>query len=128
MVRRIAVETIEKLRPDVYVKGSEYADPARDLTGMILEEERMTRAVGGTIVFTNEETFSSSSLINRYFSSLPAPAHEFLRSRCYFAYNPIIACREKSPLKTLTPIPLRPVRIWRDSGMLRSCAAAQNGS
>src|SRR5712691_2852150 len=75
-----AVETIEKLRPDVYVKGSEYADPAGDLTGMILEEERMTRAVGGTIVFTNEETFSSSSLINRYFSNLPAPAHEFLRN------------------------------------------------
>ncbi|HBH00806.1 MAG: hypothetical protein A2X36_02190 [Elusimicrobia bacterium GWA2_69_24] len=74
-----AVETIERLRPDVYVKGSEYADPARDLTGMILAEERMVQAVGGAIVFTTEETFSSSSLINRYFSSLPTPTNEYLR-------------------------------------------------
>src|SRR3989304_4073514 len=74
-----AVETIERLRPDVYVKGSEYADPARDLTGMILAEERMVQAVGGAIVFTTEETFSSSSLINLYFSILPTPTNEYLR-------------------------------------------------
>lgn len=75
-----AVKTIEQLKPDVYVKGSEYADASRDLTGKILEEEEMVHAVGGRVVFTHEETFSSSTLINQFFSNLPTPAHDYLRN------------------------------------------------
>jgi rfaE bifunctional protein nucleotidyltransferase chain/domain len=74
-----AIKTIEQLKPDVYVKGSEYADPSRDLTGKILEEEEMVRAVGGRIAFTHEETFSSSTLINQFFSNLPTYAQDYLR-------------------------------------------------
>ena len=33
-----AVETIGVVRPDIYVKGSEYEDHSRDLTGKIRDE------------------------------------------------------------------------------------------
>jgi len=73
-----AVETIHRLRPQVYVKGSDYADPASDLTGKIVDEENAIRAVGGEIRFTAEEVFSSSALINRFFHSYPPETHNYL--------------------------------------------------
>lgn len=74
-----AVETIRRLRPHVYVKGGEYADASADLTGKIQEEEAAIRAVGGRLLFTDEETFSSSHLINRLFSVYPEQTHEYLQ-------------------------------------------------
>lgn len=74
-----AVETIYKLKPHVYAKGSDYTDPVADLTGKITEEEAAVRAVGGRIVFTQEEAFSSSNLINRFFSNLPVRTDAYLR-------------------------------------------------
>lgn len=64
-----AVETISKLKPNVYVKGGDYASPDLDITGKIADEEKAVRSTGGEIRFTDEETFSSSALINRFFSS-----------------------------------------------------------
>lgn len=75
-----AVETIQRLRPHVYVKGREYADPAGDLTGRIVEEEEAVRAVGGQIFFTDGETFSSSHLINRFFSAYPPETERYLQA------------------------------------------------
>jgi rfaE bifunctional protein kinase chain/domain/rfaE bifunctional protein nucleotidyltransferase chain/domain len=60
-----AVETIALLRPDVYVKGSEYAVPEQDVTGKIVDEKKAVETVGGRIHFTGEITFSSSHLLNR---------------------------------------------------------------
>lgn len=74
-----AVETIRRLKPHVYVKGSDYAQPESDLTGKIVEEEAAVRSVGGRVVFTDEESFSSSSLINEHFSRLPAGTDAYLR-------------------------------------------------
>lgn len=73
-----AVETIRLLRPQVYVKGSEYRDPAQDKTGKIVDEARAVQAVGGVIRFTEDITFSSSSLINRYCSPFPPQVQRFL--------------------------------------------------
>lgn len=74
-----AVETIRRLRPHVYAKGREYADRAADVTGKILAEEAEVRAHGGEILFTDEETFRSSTLINRFFPSYPTPTESYLR-------------------------------------------------
>ena len=74
-----ATETITLLRPHVYAKGRDYADASRDLTGKIVEEEAALRAVGGRIVFTDEESFSSSHLLNRFFSALPPATEAYLR-------------------------------------------------
>ena len=61
----LAVEAINILRPDRYVKGSDYQDPDDDRTGGIILEEAAVKNVGGELVFTNDITFSSSALINR---------------------------------------------------------------
>lgn len=75
-----AVETIKQLKPNVYVKGSDYANPSDDLTGKISEEQEAIHTVGGRIEFTDGEFFSSSSLINRFFSNFPEQTQKYLKS------------------------------------------------
>ena len=73
-----AVETIKKLRPHYFVKGSDYAQKQEDITGKIYEEEEAIRAVGGMLYFTDEISFSSSALINAHCSPLPEEAKNYL--------------------------------------------------
>lgn len=73
-----AVETIRKLRPHFYVKGSDYAAKSDDITGKIYEEEEAVRSVGGMLHFTDEISFSSSALINAHLSPLPEETKGFL--------------------------------------------------
>lgn len=73
-----AVETIKKLKPDYYVKGSDYAQKGEDITGKIYEEEEAVREVGGMLHFTDEISFSSSALINAHLSPLPEETKLFL--------------------------------------------------
>jgi rfaE bifunctional protein nucleotidyltransferase chain/domain len=56
------------IQPDIYIKGGEYRDDAADVTGKITAEREAVEAFGGRLVFTDEETFSSSTLINRHFN------------------------------------------------------------
>jgi rfaE bifunctional protein nucleotidyltransferase chain/domain len=62
-----AENVIAALKPDVYIKGSDYHDPDDDATGKIVDERAMVEKYGGRIVFTDDITFSSSSLLNRFF-------------------------------------------------------------
>lgn len=73
-----AVSVIKKVRPSVYVKGSEYSDHAADVTGKISEEVNAVESVGGKIHYTDDIVFSSSSLLNRYFDSLPPEVTHFM--------------------------------------------------
>lgn len=73
-----AVSAINAIRPDFYMKGEEYQDAGSDITGKISEEEEAVRAVGGQLNFTKDIVFSSSSLLNRYFSPFPPAVVEFL--------------------------------------------------
>lgn len=73
-----AVNTIELLRPNLYVKGSEYAAPEEDLTGGIIEEEETIQRIGGRLVFTNEITFSSTELLNKHFNVFTDEVRQFL--------------------------------------------------
>lgn len=63
-----AVEAINLIKPAIYVKGDEYQKSENDITGKIDDEARAITALGGKIVFTNEMTFSSSALLNEFFS------------------------------------------------------------
>lgn len=68
-----AVSAIQKLRPNVYVKGGEYINHENDVTGKISTETLAVHSVGGTIHYTNDDViFSSSTLLNRYFDP-PSP-------------------------------------------------------
>jgi rfaE bifunctional protein nucleotidyltransferase chain/domain len=75
-----AVETIRLLRPDVYVKGSDYIQREDDLTGKIYDEEKAVLSIGGQIHFTEDITFSSTHLLNSYFDVLPPEADVYLRT------------------------------------------------
>ena len=61
-----AEEIIKTLKPDIYFKGPDYKDHLRDITGKINDEEASVKSIGGEILYTEDITFSSSSLLNKY--------------------------------------------------------------
>lgn len=73
-----AIEVIRLLQPDFYVKGSDYIDAAKDISGGIVDEQEAVETGGGKIVFTEDITFSSSNLLNRHFPSFPKEVSEYL--------------------------------------------------
>jgi len=73
-----AEETLRLLRPDIYVKGAEFKDIPSDMTGKIAKEEQVVREIGATLAFTEDIVFSSTNLINRYFSDFPEEIQEYL--------------------------------------------------
>jgi len=62
-----AVPAILAIQPDFYVKGPDYKNKAADPTGAIYEEERAVQKSGGRLVFTDDDTHSSSELLNKFF-------------------------------------------------------------
>jgi cytidyltransferase-like protein len=57
-----AATPIEALKPDVYVKGPEYANLVLDKSANIFREKALVELHGGRIHFTAGETFSSTKL------------------------------------------------------------------
>lgn len=74
----LSAETIRLLQPHVYVKGQDYKVSSEDISGGISVEAAAIESVGGTIRFTDEITFSSSSLLNRHFSLFPPEVDQYL--------------------------------------------------
>jgi len=75
-----AENTIKLLRPDYYVKGSEYQAEGKDRTGGIVLERSAIDSVGGQLAFTEDITFSASSLVNRFLPVFPAAVSQYLAS------------------------------------------------
>ena len=73
-----AEPVIAALQPDIYAKGSDYANAADDVTGKIEKEYQAVQAYGGRVEFTDEITFSSSSLLNRHFDIYDAEVKTYL--------------------------------------------------
>ena len=61
-----AINTIKKIRPDIYCKGPDYKKNEDDITGKIDEEVVAIKKIGGKIVYTSDITFSSSNILNKY--------------------------------------------------------------
>ena len=59
-----AIETIQELKPDVYVKGPDYKNNNQDETKNIFKEKSMAKKIGAKIIYTSGTTLSSSNLIN----------------------------------------------------------------
>jgi rfaE bifunctional protein kinase chain/domain/rfaE bifunctional protein nucleotidyltransferase chain/domain len=76
----VAVETIKRLKPSLYVKGSDYANADDDLTGKIRDEKEAIESVGGKLVYTDEITFSSSKLINQNLDVFSKETREYLNN------------------------------------------------
>ena len=73
-----AEPSLKKMRPDCYVKGAEFEnygdDPAHKITG----EAEVARECGIEMRFTHDVVFSSSNLINRFFSGLSEDNRKYL--------------------------------------------------
>ncbi len=73
-----AEPALEIIQPSVYVKGGEYEDASKDITGKITAEQEAVERHGGTVLFTHDVTFSSSSIINRHFDVFDPELRLFL--------------------------------------------------
>lgn len=62
-----ALPAIHKFKPDFYVKGQDYKDKSKDVTGGIFDEELAVKEYGGRLVFTECELDSSSRILNKFF-------------------------------------------------------------
>lgn len=72
-----AVESITRLRPHYFVKGIEFKG-LKDPTGKIKLEAEAAEKVGTEMRFVDDIVFSSSNLINRYFSSQSEDMQKYL--------------------------------------------------
>ncbi len=73
-----AEDTLRLIRPDIYVKGSEFKQVETDMTGKIGREAAVARELGIRLAFTEDIVFSSSHLINRFLSGYPQEVREYL--------------------------------------------------
>jgi rfaE bifunctional protein kinase chain/domain/rfaE bifunctional protein nucleotidyltransferase chain/domain len=76
-----AIPAINAVKPHIYVKGQDYRDAKEDITGGIVRERNAVESHGGLVTFTDEATFSSSSLINRHLAVFDPTLDEFLESQ-----------------------------------------------
>lgn len=73
-----AENTIRSLNPDYFAKGSEFKNDNSDYTGKIDREKAVIGEIGSELVFTEDIVFSSTHLINRFFSDKPKEIQEFM--------------------------------------------------
>lgn len=63
-----AIQNIEIIKPDFYLKDQEYENFETDITGMISAEVEAVRRNGGEVRFTREQKLSSTRIINEFIS------------------------------------------------------------
>ncbi len=73
-----AEQTLHLLKPDVYVKGSDFKSVDGDPTGKLALEEKVCRDLGIELRFTQDIVFSSTNLINRFFSLFSKELQDYL--------------------------------------------------
>lgn len=59
-----AADSIRTIKPDFYVKGPDYKNNSLDSTKKIYLEKKLVEKFQGKIAYTNDEKFSSSTIIN----------------------------------------------------------------
>ena len=64
---KTAVNNLEIIKPDFYIKGKDYKNLKNDLSKQIFVEKKTVEKYGGKILFTNSELHSSSSIANNAF-------------------------------------------------------------
>lgn len=98
-----ATRTIQLLRPNLYVKGPDYKDVGKDVTGGIVLERKAVEEVGGELVITDDVSFSSSHLLNRYMPAFSEDVADFVSgfSRRYTADDVTSALESVRELKVL---------------------------
>ncbi len=76
-----AEDVINTVRPQIFAKGVEYAKDSNDITNKIVHERHAVESHGGSVIFTDDITFSSSSIINKNFSIHEPGLQEYLEAQ-----------------------------------------------
>lgn len=71
-------DIIEVVRPDLYIKGEEYAKAEEDITGKITEEKTLVEKYGGRLAFTSGQVFSSTRLINTAMAGMSDEVRQYM--------------------------------------------------
>ncbi len=74
-----AEKLLDFLKPDVYVKGSDFTSIDTDPTGKLRLEAEACKKLGIELKFTEDIVFSSTTLINEFMSSFPKEVQEYLK-------------------------------------------------
>ena len=91
-----AIKVIEEIKPDFYVKGSDYISESDDVTGMISKERLAVEKHGGITHFTDEITSSSSMLINKFFPNITLESQDWIKSfKKEHGYDQVIKSLDK---------------------------------
>jgi len=61
-----AISLLKKFKPDIYFKGNDYIEHAKDPTGNIEAEVQSVESCGGIVHYTNDIQLSSTEIINNY--------------------------------------------------------------
>ena len=61
-----AIPVIKKLKPNIYCKGPDYKIHSNDVSKEIKNEIKIVKKFKGKIEYTNDITFSSSKLLNKF--------------------------------------------------------------
>ena len=97
-----AIEAIERIQPQYYVKGQEYAQLDQDITGNIDKERKAVEAVKGELVFTQEVCYSSSHLLNQFYTRDDACGQFLQHLRAKYSAEHLLSAIDKlSGLKVL---------------------------
>ncbi len=90
-----SIEAIKHLKPDIFVKGTEFKE-LKDMTGAVSREAEAVKASGGEIKFVGDITSSSSSLINQHLKQFTEPQERFLHGlRKKYSLDEILEWMEK---------------------------------
>ena len=66
---KTALNTIKLVKPSLYIKGPDYADPNLDPTENLQKEISAVESYGGDFVITDGKQYSSSRIINSHYES-----------------------------------------------------------
>lgn len=72
-------DIVECVKPDLYIKGEEYAKESEDITGKIIAERQLVEQYGGKVAYTTGPVFSSTKLINTELLGLPEDVIRYMR-------------------------------------------------
>ena len=74
------IEIIKRIKPDLYIKGSDYTNPNLDLTNNLSREIRTIKFVGGKFISTKTKNLSSTKIINNDLGAISPEIKKILKN------------------------------------------------
>ena len=91
-----AEKIISKIKPSIYAKGPDYRNNQNDLTGNIYKEIQTAKKFKAKIVYTTDDKYSSSSLINKHFNEFNNEQNSFINQiKKKYSFSQISSIIEK---------------------------------